>query len=99
MTIEIEFTRSAERDILDASIAWRTHHSSAPGLLDDELNAALERIQLFPEIAPLTLLRRFKDARRMVLQESGHLLIYRNVTKKRVRVLALLIARKTTERP
>ncbi len=97
--IEVRWARSAERDLLDAAVGWRVHHPSAPTLFDDEISRALEQLMLFPDSAPRTLTSRFKNARIIVLQKSGHLIVYRKESKRRVRILAILASRATKVRP
>jgi plasmid stabilization system protein ParE len=97
--IELRWAKSAERDLLDTSIGWRTHHPAAPDLFDDEISRALEQIMLFPDSAPRTWTSRYKNARIMVLQKTGCLLLYRKESKRRVRILAILAARTTKVRP
>lgn len=86
MTVTVRFARTAERDILNASIWWRVNRSASPDLFDRELANALA-------------LRRFKNARVVVLPETGHLLVDRRETELRLRVLALFGSKKTPTRP
>jgi plasmid stabilization system protein ParE len=97
--IEVRFSQQAERDILDANINWRIHHEQNRDALQRELRDALDLVKRHPEAFPRTRTRRYKNARKLVLQESKYLLIYRQETKRRVRVLALLVGRATHTRP
>lgn len=97
--IEVVFSKTADRQVFDAVVRWSAHHPQRPNLLDDELQRAVALIREHPEIGPPARTRRFKRARVLVLQESGHLLVYRRVTKKRVRVVGLYASRATPERP
>lgn len=97
--IELRWAKSAERDLLESSLGWRMHHPSAPDLFDEEITRALDQLMLFPEGAPRTLTPRFKNARIMTLPKTGHLLVYRKESKRRVRILAILAARAAKARP
>lgn len=97
--IEVEYTKLADQTILDALIYWARHHPAAPEKLEEDLDKALELIKTFPEMAPVALTRKFPGARKLVLGDTGHILLYRVVSKKRLRILALLVARKTTAQP
>jgi hypothetical protein len=97
--ITVVFARKAERAILDASIWWRTHHTTNADLFDDELKRAVELIAIFPDAGERARTKRHKNTRIIVLRETGHLLLYRRETKARVRVTALLVSRMTAVRP
>lgn len=99
MTVTVRFARTAERDILNASIWWRLNRTASPDLFDQELANALALLKTFPEAGERARTRRFKNARVVVLPETGHLLVYRRETKLRLRVLALFGSKKTPTRP
>jgi plasmid stabilization system protein ParE len=93
----IEFTQLADRTIFETSIHWRRHHPSQPDLFDDELSRALELLKTAPEMGPRVFSRRFRGARKVLLKDSGHILVYRLVSKQRLRVLALVVGRAAPE--
>ena len=97
--IEVVFSKTAERHVLDAIIRWSVHHPQRPNLLDDELQRAVALIKEHPDVGPPARTRRFKRARVLVLRESEHLLVYRRVTRERVRVVGLYASRATPDRP
>ncbi len=99
MTIAVCFARTAERDILNESIWWRTNRPANPELFDEDLARAVALLRTFPDAGERARTRRYKRARVIVLTETGHLLVYRRETKTRVRVLALFGSKKTETRP
>lgn len=99
MTVAVRFARAAERQILDATIWSIANRAASPALFETELASALALIKTFPDAGERARTRRYKNARVVVLPETGHLLVYRRETKRRVRILALLGSRKTSPRP
>jgi plasmid stabilization system protein ParE len=97
---ELRFSKHADRDIDSAGIWWRTNRPLAPDLFDDELERVVKIIKTFPDVGMRSITRRYaRGARVMVLPDTGHLLVYRRETKTRVRILALLVSKKTIVRP
>lgn len=99
MTATVRFARAAERDILDATIWWRTNRTLNPWLFERELAKAIELLELFPNAGERARTRRFKQARVMVLPDTGHIIVYRCEGKARVLILRLYASRATPVRP
>ena len=97
--IRVRLSKTAERDILDATIRWRVHHSTSVDLFQDELVAAIELIELFPDAGHRARTTRYKNARVIVMRKTGYLLVYRRETKARVLVLALRASAATPVQP
>ncbi len=70
----VMFTPRATRELLAAVRWWREHRAQASRLLDEEIERTLQRIAMFPRIAPKVIGR---DARRAVLPRSGDVMLYR----------------------
>jgi plasmid stabilization system protein ParE len=70
------FAPLAAAQIDAALIWWARNRAGAPELLAREIDAAVETIQLVPQMGRRTRSRLFRDVRRLLLRGSGYHLYY-----------------------
>ena len=100
MSWQIQFSELARRVALDEGIRWRTGPSAEPDLFTSELERALELISAMPLSYERARSRRFKNARRAVMQKTGFLILYEVQSKRKIiRILDIIHGRAATQRP
>ena len=70
-------TDEADAMIAAASEWWQANRPKAPGLFLEELRAAKERLERYPEAGRLVRRRGFPRLRRMLLQRTRYHVYYR----------------------
>jgi plasmid stabilization system protein ParE len=70
-------TDEADAMIATASDWWAANRPKAPGLLLDELGAAKERLERFPEAGRIMRRRGFPGLRRVILPRTRYHVYYR----------------------
>lgn len=88
--MELRYSKRAQRDLLEGSIGWRTHHPGRANLFDDEVDRLLTLLSTQPRMGRST--RQYRDARVLVLVDIEHLVFYR-VHRKYIEILAVVPGR------
>lgn len=88
--MEVRTSKRAQRDIIDASIRWRTTHSTNVDLFDYEVDKALDLLSDNPQMGRAT--KQHKNGRVLVLPALGFLLFYR-IHPTYLMVLAVVLGR------
>lgn len=90
MTWTFNFSNTAARAASREDRLWSEAHPSRPNFFDEEYDRALDLIELQPLGYEKAASTEYRNARRYVMQETGHIIFYR-VNRRRRTILVLNI--------